>query len=474
MPRITRRHVLSASLGLPALLLTCGPPDETPREPAPPPAPQSFSYQPPFEEVVPHAPTAVTTPAVQDPVELWQFAWDDPLERRLWFSIRQQLEHDVPHVRLRQEFYQRPVEEAVAVAAAAGLPPEVALIQDIYFPHWLERNLFVNVQSFVNNSLRKAVVGDKPTAALSAFRYYPEAKRLGIGDYYGLPWRFNPRLLFLNEGLLRRNGLNGKFAQQRWTLETAHEFAQELARGGLESSVGRTGIGLPDSWFQSLPWLWSGGGDVLDRDGKVSTLNAAEVDSAYHVLQDWRQASQVAPRPGLNGSETYAQQFAAGRLAMFIGSARDMFRLRATGTAWQSRPLFAIGSGERQTLATFEGLAVITGSQQLDAAWEFVTWSLGREVQERVLASESELPVLGSVIASGRVESHYADTLLSEFDSLRSLPITGEFPLYSPVIAHYYHKMMTGEHAPVAETLSELHALLGFILERQTLPNQWQ
>jgi len=212
---------------------------------------------------------------------------------------------------------------------------------------------------------------------------------------------------------------------------------------------------------------------VFDREGKVSALNAAEANSTYQVLQDWRHSSQVSPLPGSNGSATYAQQFATHRLAMFIGNARDMFRLQSADVTWQSRPLFPTGGGERQTLATFEGLAIITGSQQIDAAWEFVTRALGREVQERVLASESALPVLGSVIASSRVESHYVDTLLSEFDSLRSLPITGTFPLYSPVIAHYYHKMMNGDRAPVAEALSELHTLLGFILERQTLPKLW-
>ena len=151
MPRITRRHFLAASLGLPALLLTCGPPEETAVKPVPPPAPQAFSHPPSFENVIRSAPAPVAKPVVRDPVELWQFAWDDPVERRLWFTIRQQLETDLPHIRLRQEFYQRPVEEAVAVAAAAGLPPEVALIQDTYFPVLGgAQPLYVNIQAFVS------------------------------------------------------------------------------------------------------------------------------------------------------------------------------------------------------------------------------------------------------------------------------------------------------------------------------------
>ena len=474
MPRVTRRHFLAASLGLPALLLTCGPPEEAAVKPVPPPVPQAFDHPPSFENVLRSVPMPVAAPAAKDPVELWQFAWDDPIERRLWFTLRQQLERDLPHLRLRQEFYQRPVEEAVAVAAAAGLPPDAALIQDLYFPHWLERNLFVNIQSFVGNSLGDDVASDKPAAALKAFRYYPEANRLGIGDYYGLPWRFSPSLLFINEGILRQNGLSGDSARARWTLETAHSVALDLVQGAPNSSLVQAGIGFPDSWFQSLPWLWSGGGDLLNVEDNASSLDAPEARSTYQVLQDWRYASGVSPRVEMSGSDTYAQQFATHRLAMFIGNARDMFRLRSADVAWQARPLFPAGGGESQTLATFDGLAVITGSRQIDAAWEFVTWAMGPAVQGHVLESESALPVLGSPIASGRIESHYGDTLLSAFDSLRSLPITATFPLFSPVIAHYYHKMMNGEQAPIADTLDELHSLLGFILERQILPNHWQ
>ncbi len=417
-------------------------------------------------------PTPVAPPEVRSPVELWLFAWDDPIERRLWFAVRQRLERDLPHVHLRQEFYQRPVEEAVAVAAAAGLPPEVALIQDMYFPYWLERNLFVNIQSFVSRSPDQAVASDRPAAALGAFRYYPEARRLGIGDFYGLPWRFNPRLLYVNEGMLRRNGVEGYPAGHRWTLQTANEFALDLLQrepsgGGLQA-----GIGFPDSWFQSLPWLWSGGGDILDAEGRISTLDSPAVENSYQLLQDWRHSLGISPLTREGGSDSYAQQFAAQSLAMFVGDAGDMFRLRTSDVAWQANPLFPIGGGDSQTLATYEGLAVITGAQQIDAAWEFVSWAMGAEVQGNVLGTESALPVLGSVLASSQLEARYVATLLGEFESQRSLPITVTFPLYSPVIAHFYHKMMNGEYAPIADTLEELHALLGFILERQTLPNQ--
>ncbi len=474
MPRITRRHLLAASLGLPALLLTCGPPKNSSFKPVPPSAPESVGRLTPSERVVESVPTPVAPPEAKSPVELWLFAWDDPIERRLWFAVRQRLERDLPHVHLRQEFYQRPVEEAVAVASAAGLPPEVALIQDMYFPHWLERNLFANIQSFVSRTPGQAVTSDSPTAALGAFRYYPEAQRLGIGDFYGLPWRFNPRLLFVNEKIVRRDGLNSVSAGHRWTLQTANDFARDLVQSGPSDGGIQGGIGFPDSWFQSLPWLWSGGGDIFDAEGKVSVVDAPEVKSSYQLLQNWKRSSDDSPLSGRNGSEPYAQQFAAQSLAMFVGDVRDMFRLRTSDVAWQANPLFPIGGGNSQTLATYEGLAVITGAQQIDAAWDFVTWALGAEAQKHVLETENALPVLGSVLASSQLEAHYVATLLGEFNSQRSLPITATYPLHSPVIAHYYHKMMNGEQASIADTLDELHSLLGFILERRTLPNQWR
>ena len=474
MPRITRRHFLAASLGLPPLLLTCSQPNDSSLQPASSAVPRGSGSRLPLGQATRETHSSISSPAPKEPVVLWHFAWDDPLERRLWFTIRQQLEADLPHIQLSQEFYQRPVEEMVAISAAAGIPPAVASIQDMFFPHWVERNLYVNIQTFASKWLDGFTTSDIPTAALKAFRYYPEAKRTGVGDHYGLPWRSNPRLPFVNVDMLRESGLSDLLNQERWTLETAQEAALQLAQIGPDNRLSKAGIGFPDSWFHSLPWLWSGGGDVLDETGRFSTLELPEVERSYQILQDWRHALHVAPQVGEFTSDTYVQHFASNRLAMFLGTPRDMYRLRSVDVTWRAKPLFPIGEGESQTLALYDGLAIVTGTEQIDAAWEFATWAMRSEVQGHVLESEQALPVLSEVLASSRIEPHYIATLLSETHPQRSLPITATFPLYSPVIAHHYHTMMNGGHGPVPDALRKLHSLLGFILERQTLPSEWQ
>ncbi len=474
MPRITRRHFLAASLGLPALFLTCGQPVETAPRAGTTPVPRVFTNLPTSGQGVRSTPSTVATPVAPEPVELWHFAWDDPIERRLWSAVRQQLGEDLPHIQLRQEFYGRPVEETAAISAAAGLPPEVASIQDMFFPRWVERNLYVNIQTLASDWLGENGASGIAAAALNAFRYYPEAKQPGVGDYYGLPWRSNPRLLFLNEDIFRKNGLAGTVSEERWTIERVEEVAQQLTEVRSGDRLQTAGIGFPDSWFQSLPWLWSGGGDVFDDTGKVSTVASPEAERTLRRLQAWRHTMHIAPRVGELGADTYVQNFATQRLAMFLGSANDMFRLRATDAAWQARALHPIGNGENRTLAAYDGLAIVTGSQQFDTAWEFLRWALRPEVQALLLDSECALPILPQAIASSHVEPHYSAALLGETDAQRSLPIGVTFPLYSPVIAHYYHMMMNGGHAPVPDTLRKLDSLLGFILERQTLPSNWQ
>ncbi len=474
MPRITRRHFLAASLGLPALLVTCGQPDEAALRTGTSAVPRVFTNSPTSGQGVRSTPSTVATPVAPEPVELWHFAWDDPIERRLWSAVRQQLGEDFPHIQLRQEFYDRPVEETVAISAAAGLPPEVASIQDMFFPRWVEHNLYVNIQTLVSDWLGNNGASDITPAAVNAFRYYPEAKQTGRGDYYGLPWRSNPRLLFLNEDIFRRNGLAGRISDERWTIEKVEEAAQQLTEVGTGDRLQVAGIGFPDSWFQSLPWLWSGGGDIFDDTGKVSTVASPAAESVLRRLQAWRHTMHFAPRVGELGADTYVQNFATQRLAMFLGSANDMYRLRATDVAWQARALHPNEDGESQTFAAYDGLAIVTGSQQFDTAWEFLRWALRPEVQALVIDSEYALPVLPQVIAAGHVEPHYSAALLEETDAQRSLPIGVTYPLYSPVIAHHYHMMMNGGYAPVPETLRTLHSLLTFILERQDLPSQWQ
>jgi ABC-type glycerol-3-phosphate transport system substrate-binding protein len=407
-------------------------------------------------------------------VELWLSTWDDPLERRLWFSLQQQLQDDLPHIRLQQEFYQRPVEDAVAISVAAGQPPDIAQIQDLHFPRWVENNLYVNLQSLASAWLDASQGGQVPKSAFNAFRYYPESQQVGVGDYYGLAWRMNPRLLFVNSELFQSNGFASLLNQDHWTLESVQGAAPRLVQTGPENRLVRAAIGFPDSWFQSMPWLWSVGGDVLDSAGKASTIASTEAARTFQVLQDWRHAQHVAQRMGELGSDTYARQFADKKLAMFLGSAHDMFQLEAEQVVWQAKTIAPMDGGNGQTLATYDGLAIITGSQQIDQAWEFLRWSLLPVPQELVLASEQALPARLEVIASSSIEPHYVKALLNGRDSLRSLPISPTFPLYSPVIAHHYHMMMNGGHAPVPETLAKLHTDLTFILDRKSLPTQWQ
>ena len=471
MPRITRRQFLAGALAVPPLVLTCGQPAEVRVEP-PASAPAALGARPP---VVPLRESgAAEAPSPRETLDLWHFAWDDPLERRLWSSVTRELEQELPHVRLNQEFYRRPLEEVVFISAAAGMPPDAASIQDVFFPHWVERNLYVNLQTFVNAWSDETALGGIPAAGLGAFRYYPEAGRAGLGDFYGLPWRSNPRLLFINETMLRESGLSSLVSEERWTLETAREAGSRLAKSGADNRPNWGVVGFPDSWFQAVPWLWSGGGDVLDEAGRTSTLAAPDAAGALSVLQDWRHALRIAPQVGELGADAYVEHFAHNRLAMYLGSARDVFRLQETETAWQARALYTVGGNDSRVLTHYDGMAVVTGAQHVDGAWEFLSWLLGPVAQGRALADGQALPVRSDALTASTAAPHYAETVRDHANSQRRLPIAPSFALYSPVIAHHYHRMMNGGLVPVPETLAKLHAILNFILQRGTLPNQWQ
>ena len=115
----------------------------------------------------------------------------------------------------------------------------------MFFPHWVERNLYVNIQTFASKWLDGFTTSDIPTAALKAFRYYPEAKRTGVGDHYGLPWRSNPRLLFVNVDMLRESGLSDLLNQERWTTRdgTGGSAATNADRAG--QSLEQSGNWIP-------------------------------------------------------------------------------------------------------------------------------------------------------------------------------------------------------------------------------------
>lgn len=238
------------------------------------------------------------------------------------------------HVALPDEEFRR----LVLIAAAREALPDVFLLDAVAVPG------LANAGRALDLGAARARVG------VDLARFDPTVLamfRSGAG-IYAFPRGFTPLVVVYNRDLLDRAGIAVPAAD--WTWDDFLRAARRLTRD-------RDGDGRLDQWGVAfdrrpaiwIPWIWSGGGDVLCADGRRASgcLDAPVTVAAIRWYASWVQSgsrgSPVAPRTRepLAANAEAEQLFASGRLAIMTVGHGALPGLRAAVAAGRLRVGFA-------------------------------------------------------------------------------------------------------------------------------------
>ena len=147
----------------------------------------------------------------------------------------------------------------------------------------------------------------------------------------GMPFASSTILLYYNKDAFIEVGLDPEVAPK--TLKELGEYCAKLNKKNEDGSIARYGIVLqPDSWFLSS-WLCQQMTDVGhayfadNHDGRVGGLAThtifEEQETMKHFLEEYMAAYEVGSWKYL--SEDDRGEFAAGTVAMFIGSTSSFY-----------------------------------------------------------------------------------------------------------------------------------------------------
>ncbi len=221
---------------------------------------------------------------------------------------------------------------------------------------------------------------------------------------------YNPRLIELDQ--IAEPGRTPISQQRGWTLE-------EFARAALQPRApGVRGLYVGADLEQIAPFIWSGGGEVVDNTDEPTTLTLSDDASAgalEQLLEVVRDPALTFGQPALRRSSAL-ERFKAGKLGMILGY-RDLTpELRnQRGLIFDVMPLPRLGGGA--TVATMSGLCLSADSDQTDLAADFLTDVTSDE-------SASELAETGYVMPAN------VDVVNDE-----AFLQTGEKPLHAQVFA---------------------------------------
>lgn len=246
------------------------------------------------------------------------------------------------------------------------------------------------------------------------------------GSIYAVPHVVDVSALYYNTVLFERAGLDPENPPS-----TLAELAEDAAAiDALGDDVG--GLYFPGDCggclaFTVFPSIWAAGGTVMNEAGTEATLDSPEVAdvlSVYHQM--WNDGSMIPESRNETGA-TQNAAFEAGTAGFaLLGS-------KALGTIAENDAL-KIGvapipgpDGGQSTFVGGDVIGISATSEEQDAAWTFLEWSLGEQVQLDIYAQAGFIPVRTDLADNEYAAADPRVVLMNQLVSDGQLPYSPRF-----------------------------------------------
>jgi multiple sugar transport system permease protein len=207
----------------------------------------------------------------------------------------------------------RQYEEKILTGLAAGEPPDVFLLDSKLIPTFTNKRVLLDLAPYVG------------PLGVDTAQWYPGVLAMARKDgaLYAFPKGFTPLMIFYNRALFRAAGLPAPRPDWTWEEFLADATALTRDRDG-DGRPEEYGTAFTNYYFYWIPWVWSGGGDVVSPDGRTATgyLNSPETERALAFPIGLRRDHRVAPDVGswiqAEKTGTNYALFANGKIAMIV------------------------------------------------------------------------------------------------------------------------------------------------------------
>ena len=213
------------------------------------------------------------------------------------------------------------------------------------------------------------------------------------GQQKALPFGIYPAMTFYNKDAFDAAGLAyppHDYGNKSWNFDKVRELGMQLTldKEGNNATMPAfdpkqiTQWGYDDSWIAMRNYLFVWGaptlGAVTTPDMKTAIVNQADWVKGAQWLSDGVWKDKFIPDAA--GQATYGavgngDPFSTGMAAMFLTHTWYMPEgLNGITFKYDIAPVPMAPSGEQTVRADVDGFALVKGSDQQDAAWEFITW----------------------------------------------------------------------------------------------------
>jgi len=286
---------------------------------------------------------------------------------------------------------------------ASGQGPDIFLVSPGDFLRYANGGVLTDLTPYMD----KAAIAD----------YYPGviASRMVNGKVYGLPMEVEPMAMYYSLDAWDEVKLTEADIPKTW--EQLLDVAKKLTTGDRFGVLFDTNPGYYQN-FTWYPFMWEGGGELVNPDGKTSGFRS---DGAVQALKLWQDAVKngVAPRKTLgNGGGDIVPNLASGYCAMQnigIWGISDL-KVNAPDFRYGVFPLPVPANGKPST--DLGGWAFVANSKGADpeTAAKFCVWALGsmsadsvQRVVDWCTVAKSDMTPRQSVLQNPSVQKAFSE-----------------------------------------------------------------
>jgi len=212
---------------------------------------------------------------------------------------------------------------------------------------------------------------------------------------YGIPVGFTTHALYYNKDIFAQAGVAEP--TNDWTWDDVKTAAKAIT----DSVSGVKGFSFqmkPDPYDYEM-YLWSNGSSFVDANGNLDgNLNSAKSVEAVSLFQEMEKDG-YAVATEKNGTD----EFRGGQTAMYIYGAWAVSTFDEDGLNYGivDIPAFAGAGRDSVSILSSSGVSISKDSKNKEAAWEFVKYWTGEEMNKARIGYE--LPALKSVVESEKI-----------------------------------------------------------------------
>lgn len=262
----------------------------------------------------------------------------------------------------------------IATAAGGKNLPDLFASDVVFAPNYVSQGLWQDVSGkFAGLSYKDKVAPAHVKAATHD------------GKLYAVPHTVDISVLFINKGLYKKAGLDA--AKPPTTLKEFAEQATTIRKkvGGKTYGTYFGGNCGGCNVFTLWPSVWADGGDVMNADGTQSTVDGPQMSAVFDVYRQLYADGVAAPGSKDENGTTWLGALQAGTIGIAPGPSAWLGLLEEKGIDVGVAPIPGVNGG-KTTFVGGDVIGVSATTKKVDAAWDFLSYTLSDDVQKGLQA----------------------------------------------------------------------------------------